>query len=263
MRFLSVYHTDVGIRKETNQDSVLIKEAKTAYGNVLMAVVCDGMGGLAKGELASAELIRAYADWFDHGFADILYHHRDAGGIDSTALKEALDGIAQNVNRRVGRYASHLGSMMGTTAVVFIIAEGRFYTMNVGDSRICRIDDFSITRLTKDQTYVQREVDAGRMTQADAALHPKRNVLLQCIGAGQRVVPEFGEGVCQPGELYMLCSDGFRHVVSEDEFLRIFAPEKMTTEKVMHDAAVYCTELVKSRKEKDNISVILIRICQD
>ena len=61
MGFLSIAHTDIGIRKNTNQDSVLIKEASTDYGRVHLAVICDGMGGLAKGEVASATLIRAFS----------------------------------------------------------------------------------------------------------------------------------------------------------------------------------------------------------
>ena len=68
MGFLSIVHSDVGIKKNTNQDSVLIKEAVTDYGEVFLAVVCDGMGGLAKGEVASAALIRAFSDWFENRF---------------------------------------------------------------------------------------------------------------------------------------------------------------------------------------------------
>ena len=76
MGFLSIAHSDVGIKKNTNQDSVLIKEAMTDYGEVLLAVVCDGMGGLAKGEVASAALIRAFSSWFEEKFPEILYEKR-------------------------------------------------------------------------------------------------------------------------------------------------------------------------------------------
>ena len=66
MRYVATADTDIGISKDTNQDSVLIKHASTDKGEVLLAVVCDGMGGLSKGELASATVIRAFADWFDN-----------------------------------------------------------------------------------------------------------------------------------------------------------------------------------------------------
>ncbi len=64
MRYKAAYHTDVGIRKKTNQDSLAIKIADTPYGMAAFAVICDGMGGLAKGEVASKEVICAFSDWF-------------------------------------------------------------------------------------------------------------------------------------------------------------------------------------------------------
>ena len=73
MGFLSVVHSDTGIHKDMNQDAVLIKEAETDYGKVMLAVVCDGMGGLSRGEVASAALIRAFSDWFETRFPDLLY----------------------------------------------------------------------------------------------------------------------------------------------------------------------------------------------
>ena len=80
MGFLSVVHSDRGIKKNTNQDSVLIKEASTDYGDVMLAVVCDGMGGLAKGEVASAALIKAFSMWFEVQFPELLYRRRTADG---------------------------------------------------------------------------------------------------------------------------------------------------------------------------------------
>ena len=84
MDFLIAAHTDVGIRKKTNQDSVLIKVADTDCGKVCFAAVCDGMGGLRKGELASATLIRDFSDWFDSEFPEILYE-----GLDTIVLRKA------------------------------------------------------------------------------------------------------------------------------------------------------------------------------
>lgn len=133
--------------------------------------------------------------------------------------------------------------------------------MNVGDSRVYKIDGQGMTQLTKDQTFVQKEIDAGRMTPDEARVHPQRNVLLQCVGASEVIIPEFTQGEYKSGEVYMLCSDGFRHVITEEEFYKLIDPEKMETERALKDAAVYCTELNKSRQEKDNISVVLLKVC--
>ena len=72
MDFFTAIHTDVGIRKKTNQDSALIMQAECELGNILLTVVCDGMGGLAKGEVASASVINAFVDWFENKLPVIL-----------------------------------------------------------------------------------------------------------------------------------------------------------------------------------------------
>ena len=86
MDLLIAAHTDVVIRKKTNQDSVLIKVADTDCGKVCFAAVCDGMGGLRKGELASATLIRDFSDWFDSEFPEILYE-----GLDTIVLRKSWE----------------------------------------------------------------------------------------------------------------------------------------------------------------------------
>ena len=99
------------------------------------------------------------------------------------------------------------------------------------------------------------------MTPEEAKVHPQRNVLLQCVGASEIIIPEFSHGEYKTGEVYMFCSDGFRHVIAKEEFEKLMEPKKMDTEKALKDVAVYCTELNKSRQEKDNISVILLKVC--
>ncbi len=262
MEFLSIAHSDVGIKKNTNQDSVLIKEASTDYGKILLAVVCDGMGGLAKGEVASAALIKTFSSWFEETFPDILYNRRDENDqIDRLELENEMNRLAIEVNKKIAAHGQQFHVSMGTTIALLLMAEGKYYTMNVGDSRVYKLDQSQISQLTKDQTFVQRELDQGRMTPEEARNHPQRNVLLQCVGASEVIIPEFTCGKYKEDEIYMVCSDGFRHVISEEEFFKLMAPEKLHTEKEMRDAAIYCTELNKSRMEKDNISVILVRTC--
>ena len=108
---------------------------------------------------------------------------------------------------------------------------------------------------------MQKEIDQGRMTPEEARKHPQRNVLLQCVGASEVIIPEFTDGEYEKDEVFMICSDGFRHLISEEEFFKLMNPGKLNTEKEMRDAALYCTELNKSRQEKDNISVILVKTC--
>lgn len=259
MGFLSIAHTDIGIRKNTNQDSVLIKEASTDYGRVHLSVICDGMGGLAKGEVASATLIRAFSRWFEEEFPFILYKERKEERIDYNALQKSWNQLVDEINVKIAAYGETCHAPCGTTLAALLLVEGQYYIANVGDSRVYLLRE-NMETLTKDQTFVQREVDEGRMTVEEAAVHPQKNVLLQCVGASPVVVPDFYEGAYEKGDVFMLCSDGFRHVITQEEFFKILAPKNLTTEKSMKDAAIYCTELNKQRKENDNISVIITKV---
>lgn len=258
MRFLSIAHSDVGIKKETNQDSVLIKEASTDCGRVLLAVICDGMGGLAKGEVASAALVRAFSRWFEEELPFLLYEDGKCVQPDFAALQTSWNNLIAEVNRRITDYSTGFHAPCGTTVVGLLLMGKHYYSVNVGDSRAYQIDT-SLHLLTKDQTFVQREMDEGRMTAEEAKTHPQRNMLLQCVGASPFVAPDFLEGDYKAGDLFFLCSDGFRHVITEEEFTKLLKPEKMQDEKALRDMAVYCTELNKQRRETDNISVILIK----
>lgn len=88
---------------------------------------------------------------------------------------------------------------------------------------------------------------------------PQRNVLLQCIGASNFIEPDFFSGEFGQNQVFMLCSDGFRHIISETEIYDNLNPFVLENEQIMHDRAVYLTELNKSRQERDNITVALVK----
>lgn len=254
MNFKIVAHTDVGIKKSTNQDSILMKIAQTDYGNVSFSVVCDGMGGLAKGELASATLIRMFSKWFDEEFPDLLYQ-----GLSMEVLQKSWSDLIYQANQKIISYGQELHVSMGTTMVVLLIVGQVYYIGNVGDSRIYCIKN-ELTQITKDQTVVQREMDLGNITSEEARRDPRRNVLLQCVGASQVIEPDFHTGIVEPGMMFLLCSDGFRHVIATEELYQYLMPYRLLNEQAMKESLVYLTELNKYRQETDNISAALVRV---
>lgn len=253
MNYLTAVHTDVGIKKRTNQDSVLIETAATDYGQVLLSVVCDGMGGLAKGEVASAILIKAFSNWFHREFPEILYK-----GMEANTLRSSWTNLILEQNQKINEYGLNCNVSLGTTVAAMLLVDNIYYIINVGDSRVYYLKE-GITQMTIDQTFVQREMDLGRMTLEEARNHPKRNVLLQCVGASSVIEPDFYVGEFDRDSVFMMCSDGFRHVIHPEEFYERLKPELMVTEEKMKENAVYFTELNKLRREDDNISVALIR----
>lgn len=254
MEYIATYHTDVGITKKTNQDSLAIKVITTKKGNVAFGIVCDGMGGLAKGELASKEVILAFCDWFDN----TLINDIESGVFAEDRLVEQWNDIIQNQNKRLGAYGEQNHLQLGTTVSGLLIYREQYYIVHVGDSRIYELSD-RVRQLTHDQTFVAREIAAGRMTPEQAKTDPRRSVLLQCVGASPVVEPEFSKGAALSGVVYMLCSDGFRHQISEDEILSKIGPAEAGDEEKMKYGCIYLTETVKNRKESDNISVALIK----
>ena len=99
----------------------------------------------------------------------------------------------------------------------------------------------------------------GRMTPEQAKTDPRRSVLLQCVGASKVVEPDFVKGHLKKGAVYALCSDGFRHQISDEEMVDKIGPEACASAEEMKYGCVYLTELVKNRKETDNITVAIIK----
>lgn len=253
MKFITANHTDIGIRKKTNQDSMLILQASTDYGTVLLASVCDGMGGLAKGEIASSELVNRLSDWFYEELPQLLYD-----GLQPDALRNSWESLVKETNRKIAAYGEKCGISLGTTCCTLLAVDQVYYIMNIGDSRAYLLTD-QLYQLTKDQTYCQREIDLGRMTPEQAAVDPQRSVLLQCVGASDVVEPDFFAGKLEPGQCFLMCSDGFAHLVSGKEIYDALGPGASVSSEVMKQNLYRLIELVKARRERDNISALLFK----
>ncbi|MGM0903005.1 MAG: PP2C family protein-serine/threonine phosphatase [Bacillota bacterium] len=254
MDVLAAAYTDRGIKKPTNQDSLCLKIADTSVGKVVLAVICDGMGGLSKGELASANVINAFSAWFEEELPSQL-----ASG-DYDDIQYHWNRIVKEQNQRIAEYGRKERIQLGTTWTSLLLIGSEFLLIgHVGDSRVYRIDH-QLEVLTEDQTVVGREIKRGNMTREQAKLDPRRNVLLQCIGASKVVEPQFLSGRPVPGEVYMLCSDGFRHMITEEEIANAISPSVLTDEGTMKQKAIELVELNKQRQETDNISVLLMKI---
>lgn len=253
MNFIISATTDVGIKKHTNQDSLSVKVINTNQGRMAFAILCDGMGGLQKGEVASAAVINAFNKWVMEYMPALC-----KGPIEDHVIREQWTGIITAMNKKIKGYGNYYQVQLGTTAVVMLITENRYYILNVGDSRAYEISD-DIVQLTKDQTFIEREVSLGNMTREQAEKDSRRNVLLQCVGASPEVYPEMFFGETKKNAVYMLCSDGFRHVISPQEIYEGLNPNVLLNENDMKNNATRLIEIDKQRLENDNISVALVR----
>ena len=253
MNFIVSANTDIGIIKNTNQDSLSVKVINTSIGRMSFAILCDGMGGLAKGEVASASVIRAFDKWVNNELPHLcnVPHKQDV-------IKVQWEKILLDQNNIIKTYGARQGVKLGTTAVIMLITESQYFIMNVGDSRAYEFTDV-IVQLTNDQTFVAREVALGNMTPEQAEVDERRSVLLQCIGASEEVYPDFFVGETKLNATYMLCSDGFRHEITPDEIFEKFQPGVLLDDSTMNQNTLDLIELNKQRNERDNISVVLVR----
>lgn len=259
------YKTDafsfIGVKKKVNQDALIIKQAKTADGgNVCMACLCDGMGGLSQGEVASAAFVKRMDEWFKNELPRVLSTsditedltlEADAYSHYWGQIKAQWQGIIQKTNERLMRYGRDRGIELGTTVVAIVIINDEYMVMNVGDSRAYELDERRIKLLTHDHSYVQREMDLGNMTLEEAQNSNKKSLRLQCVGASEVVIPDFYQGYANAPHKFLLCSDGFWRKLEEDEMVEV-CKQQNGLEKL--------TDAVVARGETDNISSLLISV---
>lgn len=247
--------TDTGKVRETNQDRLCCLQAYYGEIPVILGAVCDGMGGLSHGELASGEMAGRLNQWFSRTLPSLL----EQGEKDESILNQ-LEQVILQVNAYLYKYGVDNGIALGTTVTVFVGIGNRCLIVHVGDSRVYLLRDGRLLQLTKDHSLVQHEIDEGRLKPEEAENSPHQNVLLQCIGAVLEVHPQKLVGVVEPDDAFILCSDGFRHVLTGEEIASyLIANGGLTSEKEMERRLRSIVDLNIERGETDNISAILIR----
>ena len=248
--------TDAGKVRKINQDAAMIKVANTKrYGRISFACVCDGMGGLQKGEIASCKAIRALENWFMEELA--LMQNMDEQELWNT-VERSLRRLLVKVNADIRRYGKHRGIRLGTTLTALLQIGNRYLTMNVGDSRIYLVDRKEAVAITKDQSLVRQKLDEGLITRKEADSDPERNILLQSLGTGQEVIPEIERGELWGDTTVVVCSDGFWRTLKEEDIHGRLCPQMCVTPDDMLQECRKLAELAFERREEDNISVAVL-----
>jgi len=253
MKFIGTAVTDIGNVKKTNQDSVCVRIANSEkIGQIAMVVLCDGMGGLEKGELASATVIRAFIAWFDNELPKLI------NKLSWKTFSAQWERLIKEQNFIISQFGKSRDVTLGTTVTALLAIGNKYLIAHVGDSRAYEIGS-GFKQLTEDQTFIAREIKKGTMTPEQAAKDPRRNMLLQCVGASREVVPQILFGDIKYNTVFMFCSDGIRHVLTDEEMYQAFNYTAATNEIVMEQNSRVLIDTVKSRNERDNITVALLK----
>lgn len=245
--------TDIGIKKKINQDSITVRTGTCNGKNVTMAILCDGMGGLQLGEVASATIINRFIEWSDVNLSDIVER------LDMIEeVEHQWQELLEDLNEKLYIYGQENGTNLGSTITGVLVVENQYVVVNVGDSRTYILDD-EIYQITDDQSLMAREIKMGRLTVEQAAVDPRRNVLLQCVGATKNIEIEFYNGVMCNGQALLLCSDGFRHMVNDEEIFNYMNPINMNDEQIIEETLDELVRMNMERQETDNITAAYIK----
>lgn len=244
-----IYHfhaqTDSGQARDNNEDSVAFDE------NAMVAVLADGMGGYNAGEIASG-MATAFIK------SELSSWLREAGPYaQPREIRRAMEICVSNANLAIfnSAHANHAFSGMGTTLVVCVFRAGRLLVGHIGDSRCYRIRAGAIEQITKDHSLLQEQMDAGLITPEKAAISPNKNLVTRALGVESSVMLEINEYAVEPGDSYLLCSDGLSDMVQDAVIARIVSDSPD-----VEQAAKNLVKAANAEGGRDNISVLLAQV---
>ena len=234
----SAARSDVGLVRPGNEDS--------GYAGPRLLLVADGMGGHAAGELASAVAVATVAD---------LDVHPPSSSELLNSLTDSIDSVGETISAIINEEPDLTG--MGTTVTGLYWLGGRVALVHVGDSRAYLFRDNQLQQLTHDHTFVQTLVDAGRITEEQAATHPKRSLLMRALDGMNPVEADLSVREARAGDRYLLCTDGLSGVVDE---------ASIAGSLTMSDPTGCVTRLVDLALERgapDNVTVVVADVIVD
>lgn len=252
------WYTDAGVRGPTNQDALCAKVAATAMGEASMAVVCDGVGGLDRGEVASASVARLFSDWFDEDLALWLAQHAVGDQVGLLGLRGVWTRLLRRANAALELCGRKAGGLMGTTVTGVFCLGGRYLLGHVGDCRAYLVGACGTRRLTQDQTLAEREVSLGRMGEEEVRRSPQRSVLLQAVGTQASLEPVFHQGRYRRGELLVLASDGAWQLQGDGGIDRALRPLLGAGEGELSRACEGICRSDMQRGERDNLTIVCL-----
>lgn len=245
--------SDVGVLRSHNEDCFEIDPEHQMF------VVADGMGGHSHGEIASRIAVQAIREYVarsnaadDRGDTPL----DAAAGTRMGRLKQAIRLAHDRVLKAIRQDGSLHG--MGTTVVGLLLDGDRASIAHVGDSRAYRLRSGRLELLTQDHTWVNEQVVAGFLSEEQARVHPLKNVVTRALGGDADVEVDVRDWPVEPGDLFLLCSDGLTTMLSDAEIL-----ERLRSASRLEEA---CGRLVRDANARggfDNVSVVLLRVESD
>ena len=254
MNTVSVGLSDVGRKRAVNQDAFCRDDGQGFY------VVADGVGGRARGEVASRETVEQLQMWRREADAELEAQATACRRGDAEARWEIRRLLESGVQRACYMVFG-LGELdpetrgMSTTCSVLLIRGGHAFAAHVGDSRVYRVRGQSVLQLTEDHTLVNQQVKQGLVRPEDAAHAPGQNLITRAVGHRDHVQVDTADIDARPGDRFLLCSDGLhRYLRSDKEVLDLIGGDSIQAS--VHAAVA----LANQRGGRDNITAIVVEV---
>jgi PPM family protein phosphatase len=248
MNYEFCIRTDPGLARENNEDSVTFDEPTR------LAILADGMGGYNAGEIASG-MATAFIK------SELGRWLSQAGRYaNAREVRRAMEICVDNANRSIFNAANSNSqySGMGTTLVLGVFQDGRAMLGHIGDSRCYRMRGGELSQVTKDHSLLQEQMDAGLITAEQAATSSNKNLVTRALGVEDAVLLEVNEHRVEPGDIYLMCSDGLSDMVDDENIAEILANDTPLEQK-----AAQLVDAANANGGRDNISVLLARASDD
>ena len=206
-----VAKTDIGLKRTSNEDSYAAGELP---GSVAWAVVCDGMGGAAGGNVASSTAVKLISERISSG-----YHK----GMSTNSIRNILISAITAANYTVFDASQTNPELagMGTTVVAAILVDGVACIAHAGDSRAYLLSKGKLRQLTKDHSIIQEMVDNGSLTEDEAKDDPRKNIITRALGVDEELRIDFCEEFLDDTDVLLICTDGLTNYVTESEICEI------------------------------------------
>ena len=265
VRFDMAAWTTTGMVRSGNEDALAflhgVESRQDDLHEYALIILCDGMGGYEAGEIAAALAIAELRKYLlaQPMFAALSGKEAPPGPVDVDAIKKVLEAALKHANREVhtaGRTPGRGKRGMGCTAEAIYVDSRNVIVGHVGDSRTYHLRRGRLQQLTRDQTLVNRLVELGQLSAAEAENHPRKNELQQAIGGQPDVAPGSYSGKLSRGDWILVCSDGVTNHISNQEL------EKMLTREAAYsaeEAARRLLNLVNLRGATDNATIVVVR----
>ena len=249
--------TNAGTRKRENEDACCIEVGYGPFGEVLMAIVCDGVGGLSRGNVASSTVINRFVTWFEQELPALIEGMDAQAGFDFGLVRAVWGAHLQSLNDLIRAHGAKVGGSLGTTFTGIIACGGRYLAGHVGDCRAYHMNRVFFEQITQDQTLVAKKLAAGEITAEEAARQPK-NVILQSVGTERVLKPVFYEGAYAPDSLLVICCDGAYKRAGNEGVKRLFQSLDYHDEAALGAACETLIEQDIAQGEKDNLTVLCV-----